>query len=117
MPATTTATTGAPRSAAPLAAAAGPLALVTGPLLAATDLARFVLLDRDDLVRTATDPLFRFVGVAFAALFSLLVLTAVALHARQATTAGRLGTVGLCAAIVGSVNLGGNMWFEAFAVP
>jgi hypothetical protein len=38
-------------------------------------------------------------------------------HERQGRAAGTFGAVGLCAAIIGALNLGGNMWFEGFAAP
>jgi hypothetical protein len=63
------------------------------------------------------DPTFRVVNLAYAAAFSGLAIAACAAYDRQAREAGRFGLVALCAAIIGTVNLGANMWFEGFAVP
>src|SRR5687767_2975543 len=41
----------------------------------------------------------------------------IAVHGRQAHRAGRLGTFGFSAAILGTMMLGGDLWFESFAVP
>ena len=49
--------------------------------------------------------------------FSGLAIAACAAYDKQAHAAGTFGLVALCAAIVGTVNLGANMWFEGFAVP
>ena len=63
------------------------------------------------------DPTFRVVNLAYAAAFSGLAIAACAAYDKQAREAGRFGLVALCAAIIGTVNLGANMWFEGFAVP
>ena len=39
------------------------------------------------------------------------------MHLRTAEQAGGLGAFGFCAALVGTVAMAGNMWFEGFAVP
>ncbi len=62
-----------------------------------------------------TDPLFRVVNAAyFVAFFGLA-----ARGRRGARLAGpggwHLGVVGFAAALLGILNLGGNMWFEGFA--
>ena len=63
------------------------------------------------------DPIFRGLNLAYAAAFSGLAIAACAAYDKQAREAGTFGLVALCAAIVGTVNLGANMWFEGFAVP
>jgi hypothetical protein len=65
----------------------------------------------------AADPLYRILNLGYAAAFSGLAIAACAAYDRQAREAGRFGLVALCAAIIGTVNLGANMWFEGFAVP
>ncbi|MFZ0015499.1 MAG: hypothetical protein WAL25_15450, partial [Acidimicrobiia bacterium] len=47
----------------------------------------------------------------------LLALALVAAYDREARPAGTLGVVALGAAIVGTVFMAGDWWFEAFAVP
>ena len=48
--------------------------------------------------------------------FCLLLVTLTAANEWQARTAGRFGVVGLVAALVGTFALGGDLWFETFAV-
>jgi hypothetical protein len=56
-------------------------------------------------------------SVASIVAFALLVLALVAAHDREARPAGTLGVVALGAAIVGTVFMAGDWWYEAFAVP
>jgi hypothetical protein len=41
----------------------------------------------------------------------------IGVYGRQAHRAGRLGTFGFAAAVLGTMFLGGDLWFESFAVP
>jgi hypothetical protein len=92
--------------------------LIVGAYLAVIHLAlEFVLLSFSDLAVMLADPIFRVVNLAYAAAFSGLAIAACAAYDKQAREAGTFGLVALCAAIVGTVNLGANMWFEGFAVP
>jgi hypothetical protein len=104
-------------SETPLSRRAGPIAVTAGTLFAVVHLALFAVMDRSDLVAMTADPVFRVVNIAYAAMFPLLLIALVAVHERQSRTAGVLGTIGFCAALVGTMSLGANMWFEAFAVP
>jgi hypothetical protein len=97
---------------------AGPIVLIVGAYLAVIHLAlEFVFIRFSDLAVMLADPIFRGVNLAYAAAFSGLAIAACAAYDRQAREAGRFGLVALCAAIIGTVNLGANMWFEGFAVP
>jgi hypothetical protein len=97
---------------------AGPIVLIVGAYLAVIHLAlEFVFIRFSDLAVMLADPTFRVVNLAYAAAFSGLAIAACAAYDRQAREAGRFGLVALCAAIIGTVNLGANMWFEGFAVP
>ncbi len=97
---------------------AGPIVLVVGAYLAVIHLVlEFVFIRFSDLAVMLADPTFRVVNLAYAAAFSGLAIAACAAYDRQAREAGRFGLVALCAAIIGTVNLGANMWFEGFAVP
>jgi hypothetical protein len=97
---------------------AGPIVLIVGAYLAVIHLAlQFVIIRFTDLAEMEADPTFRGVNLAYAAAFSGLAIAACAAYDRQARAAGTFGLVGLCAAIIGTVNLGANMWFEGFAVP
>jgi hypothetical protein len=97
---------------------AGPIVLIVGAYLAAIHLVlEFVFIRFSDLAVMLADPTFRVVNLAYAAAFPGLAIAACAAYDKQAREAGRFGLVALCAAIIGTVNLGANMWFEGFAVP
>jgi hypothetical protein len=97
---------------------AGPIVLIVGAYLTVTHLVlEFVFVSFSDLAVMLADPLFRVVNLAYAAAFSGLAIAACAAYDKQAREAGTFGLVALCAAIIGTVNLGANMWFEGFAVP
>ena len=97
---------------------AGPIVLIVGAYLTVTHLAlEFVFVSFSDLAVMLADPTFRVVNLAYAAAFSGLAIAACAAYDKQAREAGTFGLVALCAAIIGTVNLGANMWFEGFAVP
>ena len=97
---------------------AGPIVLVVGAYLAVSHLAlAFVFMSFSDPAEMLADPIFRGLSLAYAAAFSGLAIAACAAYDKQARQAGTLGLVALCAAIIGTVNLGANMWFEGFAAP
>jgi hypothetical protein len=56
-------------------------------------------------------------GVASIVAFAMLVFALVATYELQARAAGVLGVIGLGAAILGTVFMAGDWWYEAFAVP
>ena len=92
--------------------------LVVGAYVAVTHVAlQFVVMNFSDQAVMVADPAFRGVNLAYAAAFSGLAIAACAAYDRQAREAGMFGLVAFCAAIIGPVNLGANMWFEGFAVP
>ncbi len=101
----------------PLFRLAGPIAAGTGALLAAVHLAMQVVFDRTDVLASMADPAFRTLSIAYAGSFSLLLIALVAVYGRYARAAGTFGVVGLCAAIIGTTNLGADMWYEAFGAP
>ena len=100
------------RSAAPLALVAGALVVITRVVIMVTTPA-----DIDSLkvyVLTATHAIN---GVASIVAFAMLVFALVATYELQARAAGVLGVIGLGAAILGTVFMAGDWWYEAFAVP
>ncbi len=99
-----------------LARMAGPLALVAGVLMIVVELAILPIVDRDDHQGTSQNLIYRISGVVYFVAFCLLVLVAVAAYARQAHKAGRLGLAGMIGAVVGTMFLGGDLWFETFYV-
>jgi hypothetical protein len=104
-------------SDSPLFRLAGPIAAATGALVAAVHFAMQVVYDRTDVLASVFDPAFRTLSIAYAGTFSLMLITLVAVYGRHARSAGTFGVVGLCAAIIGTMNLGADMWFEAFGAP
>jgi hypothetical protein len=101
----------------PLARHAGPVAVTAGALFATTHLGLYSVMDRTDIVAMSADPAIRVGNIAYASMFPFLLIALVALYERQAGAGVRAGTLGFCAAVVGTFSLGANMWFEAFAVP
>jgi hypothetical protein len=103
-------------SLVPLSRLAGPTALAAGVLLVIAELVMWPF-DPSQHVATTTDPVFQIGGVVYLAGFCLLLVALPAAYAWQAHAAGTLGVVGVVAAIVGTFLLGGDLWFETFAVP
>ena len=101
----------------PLNRQAGPIAVIAGGLFAVIHAVQFFVADRSDLAAMVTDPLFMVVSAAYFVAFPLLLIALVALYWRQAGRAGLFGAVAFCTALVGTVALAGDMWFDAFAVP
>jgi hypothetical protein len=102
----------------PLASHAGPIALVAGLTFAAVDLWRLLAADRSleriEMMRQAP---FVLSNAFYFVVFIGLMLALVAVYLRYADSAGRLGAVGFCAALVGTMDMAGNMWFDGFAGP
>jgi hypothetical protein len=97
---------------------AGPIVLIVGAYLTVAHLAlEFVFVSFNDVAVMMADPLFRVLNLGYAAAFPGLAIAAFAAYDKQAREVGIFGLVALCAAIIGTVNLGANMWFEGFAVP
>jgi hypothetical protein len=103
-------------SHSPLARLAGPLAVAAGSLMVVVEVAIFPIVDRDDHVGTSTNTVYRISGVVYFVAFCLLLLAVVAAYGWQAHQAGRFGVVGVIAAVVGTMFLGGDLWFETFYV-
>ena len=100
----------------PLARLAGPLALAAGILIVVAQLVMLPF-DPDDHVATSSDPLFQIGGVIYLAGFCALMLTLVAAYGWGLDKAGGLGLAAIITALVGTMLLGGDLWFETFAVP
>ena len=94
----------------------GPLVLTTGLLLI---LAQVVMwpFDTEDHVATTQSVVFQLGGVVYFVAFCLLLLSLIASYRWEADEAGRLGVVAAVVAAVGTMALGGDLWFETFAVP
>jgi hypothetical protein len=95
---------------------AGPCGLAAGVLIVAAQ-AVMLPFDPKDHVGTSTAPAFQIGGVVYLAGFVALLLFAVASHGWHEERSGTFGVVATVAAIVGTFMLGGDLWFETFAVP
>jgi hypothetical protein len=101
----------------PLNRYAGPIAVLAGGMFAVIHVGQFFVADRSDLAAMVTDPVFMVVSAAYFVAFPMLLIALVALYWRQAGEAGLFGVVAFCTALIGTVALAGDMWFDAFAVP
>ena len=96
--------------------AAGWLAIAAGTLLVIGQVIWWPF-DQQGNVATSQNNIFNVGSVLYLAGFCVLMFALIAVHGRQAYRAGRLGTFGFSAAILGTMMLGGDLWFESFAVP
>ena len=105
-------------SMSPLSRIAGPLAVVTGVLVVATRIPTILLvLTGGDLTEYVLGPTHAITSVASIVAFGLLILALVAIYDREAQSAGWFGLIGFAAALMGTVFMAGDWWYEAFAVP
>src|SRR4029078_5014157 len=95
---------------------AGPFALSAGAMIVVAQLVMLPF-DPKDPVSTTTAPAFQFGGAAYFLGFVMLMLFLIANHERLEERTGRLGVAATIAAVVGTMALGGALWFETFAVP
>jgi hypothetical protein len=95
---------------------AGPLALAAGVLIIVAQLVMLPF-DPKDHVATSQSPAFQIGGVVYMAGFVTLMLALVGAYAWQARRAGGFGLFAFGTAVVGTMMLAGDLWFETFAVP
>jgi hypothetical protein len=101
-----------PRYGAPVAIVAGALMIVTRPvILFATPVE---IGDFEQYVLSTTHAV---VSVLSILAYALLVIALVALYDREAQSAGAFGALAFGAAVVGTMFMTGDWWYEAFAVP
>ncbi len=93
---------------------AGITALVAGVAFAVLDLGRLPVANADDRATALLDPLLRTLNAAYFFGFCGLVLALVALYP---SAAGTFGRIAFGAAIVGTMTMAGDMWFDGFAAP
>ena len=95
---------------------AGPAAITAG---VATVVGQLLWLPYDpkDHVPTAQNTVFQAGNLIYLVGFVALAIATVALHARQAHRTTRGGDLAAVAAVVGTFLLGGDLWFETFAIP
>jgi hypothetical protein len=74
-------------------------------------------LDRTELVATLNSITYKVTMTGYVIGFVALMVALVSIYQRQARQAGTFGVVALCAAIAGTMDMAGNMWFDAFVAP
>ena len=101
----------------PLTRIAGPLALGTAVVLLVQQLVMASFIDRTQIEATMANPLYVASAVLYFIAFCGLLATLVAVYSVEAREAGVFGAIGFLAALIGTLFLAGDLWFEAFAVP
>lgn len=92
-------------------------AAVAAPLLGVFAIGVGAPLYADDLADAAATGRFALAAATSLAVILLLVLTLLAVHARQAPALGKLGRGSFVVALLGTVMAAGGAWDSAFAVP
>jgi hypothetical protein len=93
--------------------ATGWLSITAGALILIAQCVRWTFDQRLNL-ETSQDPLFIAAKITYLAAFIVLTFVLITVYRLQP---GRLGTAAVSLAIVGTVLLAGDLWFESFAVP
>ena len=103
----------------PLAKIAGPIALSAGLAVIVTRLVIIATIPADlhGVQAAVRDTTHAINGPASIVAFSLLIVALFAIYEREAVAAGAFGVVGLFGAVIGTVFMAGDWWYEAFAVP
>ena len=97
---------------APIAIVAGALMIITRPVIFFTTPA-----DIGDFKEYVLSPTHAVTSVVSILAFALLVIALVTLYDREARSAGAFGALAFGAAVVGTMFMTGDWWYEAFAVP
>ena len=100
----------------PLSKLAAPSAVGAAVLVVTAQLLMLPF-DPKDHVATTQEPLFRIGGVLYMAGFCLLLVALVGAWEWLAASSGAFGTVAVVVALIGTLMMGGDLWFETFAVP
>jgi hypothetical protein len=117
IPRTRSATTTTDVSHSSLAHVAGALALMAGVLIIVQQLVMFLIVDRSQMMATLANPLYVPSAVAYFVGFCGLLVALVAVYQWEARRVGTFGAIGFGAALVGTMCLAGDAWYEAFAAP
>jgi len=95
---------------------AGPMAVFAGLAILVAQLVMLPF-DPKDHEATSQSVQFQIGGVLYLIAFCALVLVPFGAYCWQAHRTGSFGVFATCAAVIGTVLLGGDLWFETFAVP
>jgi hypothetical protein len=91
---------------------------VSGLVFAAVDVARLLATDRSlDRIEMMRQTPFQVTNALYWLVFIGLTLALVSVYFRFGGRTGRLSAVGFCFALVGTLDMAGNMWFDGFAAP
>lgn len=103
----------------PLARVAGPIAISAAALVVLTRIVIFLTIpnDLESLKVVVVEATHAVNSVVSIVAFALLIVAIIATYSRQARAAGTLGAIGVGAAVIGTVFMAGDWWYEAFAVP
>ena len=105
-----------PQQELPLARVAGGAAVVAGALFAVAQLGQLATLDRADIIATTADPLFRAFSIAYAAGSSGWSSRSPPSTCGRRVRWGSSASSASGAAVLGTMSLGADMWFEAFCL-
>jgi hypothetical protein len=95
---------------------AGWLCITAGGLFLIAQIVMWTF-DQQLNLETAQDPIFIAAKIIYLAGFIVLMFALIGIYGLQAQRAGRLGVAAFAVAIVGTIMLAGDLWFESFAVP
>lgn len=102
--------------AGPFVRHAGWLCIAAGVLFLVAQIVMWTFDQRLNL-ETSQDPVFTAAKIVLLAGFIVLMFALIAVYGLQSQSAGRLGVAAFGLAIVGTMMLAGDLWFESFAVP
>jgi hypothetical protein len=95
---------------------AGPAAIAAGALMVGAQLVLSTF-DMTEHIATSTNPLFQVTQVFYLLGFFALMVFLFATSRWFEEKGGKFGVFATLAALVGTMALGGDMWFETFAIP
>jgi hypothetical protein len=95
---------------------AGPAAIVAGTLMVGAQLVLSTF-DMTQHIATSTNPLFQVTQVFYLLGFIALMVFLFATSRWFEEKGGKFGVIATLAALIGTMALGGDMWFETFAIP
>jgi hypothetical protein len=95
---------------------AGPAAIVAGTLMVGGHLVLSTF-DMTQHIATSTNPLFQVTQVFYLLGFFALMVFLFATSRWFEEKGGKFGVFATLAALIGTMALGGDMWFETFAIP
>jgi hypothetical protein len=102
--------------AMPFVRQAGWLSIAAGALFLIAQIV-MVTFDQRLNLEASQNPVFIAAKIIYLAGFIVLMFALIAIYGLQAQKAGRMGVAAFAVAIVGTMMLAGDLWFESFAVP